>query len=122
MPLSENEQRILAEIEKHLEESDPRLAREVRRPARRTPTVSPWWAAAGVVGGFGIMLAALQIHPLLSFVGFLVMVAGGLALERSVRAVVERALEPPPSRAPMFFRGSRAARDDFDQGDDGTEN
>ncbi len=84
MPLSENEQRILAEIEKHLQASDPRLAREVSRSS------SPWVGGSlrtgilAAVAGLAILVLTLQVHFLLAFLGFLVMTAGALMIERSL--------------------------------------
>lgn len=88
MPLSENEQRILAEIEKHLQESDPRLAREVGRPSSFLTGVSLRSGIVATLGGLAMMVATLQIHFLLAFAGFLIMTAGAVAIERSL---IERA-------------------------------
>ncbi len=83
MPLSENEQRILAEIEKHLHQSDPRLARDVGRPSLVVGS-SLRAGAFAALGGLALLVGALQIHFLLSFVGFLIMTAGALTIERAL--------------------------------------
>lgn len=85
MPLSENEQRILADIERHLSESDPHLGREAAARTEAGP-ISLRWGAAGVVLGFAAMVATLQIHVLLAFGAFLLMLAGAIVLERSIRS------------------------------------
>ena len=86
MPLSEDEQRILSEIEQRLYESDPRLAREVRSTTVYTPAFRGLrWAALGFVVGVVFMIATLSVSFVLAFVGFLVMLASALAFERSLR-------------------------------------
>lgn len=86
MPLSEDEQRILAEIEKNLHESDPQLAREVgETTVYRHAIGSLKWSIVGVVVGIVVMIATLQIHYLLAFGGFLVMLVSSLGFERNLR-------------------------------------
>lgn len=88
MPLSDNEQKILAEIEKHLHESDPRLAREVSETTiYRHAIGSLKWSAAGCVAGLIMMIATLQIHFTLAFVGFLIMLVSALGFERNFRVM-----------------------------------
>lgn len=86
MPLSEDEQRILAEIEKNLHESDPRLAREVGETTiYRHALGSLKWSILLFFVGALAMVATLQIHYLVAFVGFLVMVAAAVGVERNMR-------------------------------------
>ena len=86
VPLSEDEQRILSEIEQRLYESDPRLAREVRSTTVYTPAFRGLkWAALGFVAGVVFMIATLSVSFVLAFAGFLVMLASALAFERSLR-------------------------------------
>ena len=87
MPLSEDEQRILTEIEQQLYASDPGLARQVGNttvfsgPFRRTR-----WAVLGLVVGLVLSLFLLQGSPWASFVfGFGLMLASGVYLERNLR-------------------------------------
>jgi hypothetical protein len=77
VPLSDHEQRVLEQIEQALYDEDPKFARlyqatDVRTHYRARVT----WAVVGVVGGLGVLLAAV-IVPLipLGIVGFLVMLA-----------------------------------------------
>ena len=86
MPLSEDEQRILTEIEQRLYESDPRLARDVRSTTVYTPAFRCLrWAALGFAVGVIFMIATLSVSFVLAFLGFLVMLASALAFERSLR-------------------------------------
>jgi len=87
LPLSEDEQRILSEIEEKLYESDPDLAREV---SQTTIYSHAWrnmkWAIAGLIVGFGLMLGLLyEVGFLPAFAGFLVMLASAVWLERNAR-------------------------------------
>ena len=86
MPLSEDEQRILDEIEKNLHESDPRLAKEVSETTvYRHALGSLKWSVLGFVAGLAVMIATLQIHFMLAFCGFLMMLASALGFERNLR-------------------------------------
>ena len=61
MPLSEDEQRILTEIENHLYESDPALVREVSETTVYTHAFRNLkWATAGFVLGVVLMVALLS--------------------------------------------------------------
>lgn len=86
MPLSEDEQRILSEIEQRLYESDPRLAREVRSTTVYTPAFRGLkWSLLGFLVGVVFMVATLSVSFVLAFAGFLVMLISALAFERSLR-------------------------------------
>ena len=88
MPLSEDEQRILSEIESHLYESDPQLAREVAETTVYTHAFrNIKWAALGLVVGAVLMVWLLSVSFFLSFGGFLVMLVSLLFLERNARRV-----------------------------------
>ncbi|MCY4175772.1 MAG: DUF3040 domain-containing protein [Acidimicrobiaceae bacterium] len=88
MPLSEDEQRILSEIETHLYESDPDLAREVAETTVYTHSFrNIRWAALGLLAGIVLMVWLLSVSYLLSFGGFLVMLVSLLFLERNARRV-----------------------------------
>ena len=76
MPLSEHEQRILADIEARLREDDPRFADTVG-----TTTVSTHLrrhlrlAAAGFFVGFILLFVGLQVHLIWGVLGFCIMLA-----------------------------------------------
>jgi len=103
MPLSEDEQRILAEIEKSLHETDPQLAREVgETTVYRHALGSLKWSALGLVAGVAVMVATLQMHYLLAFCGFLIMLTSALGLERNLRLMGRAGVD-------QFARAFRAA-------------
>lgn len=116
MPLSEDEQRILAEIEKNLHESDPRLAREVSETTvYRHALGSLKWSVMGFVAGVVVMVATLQIHYLLAFGGFLLMLGSAIGFERNFRLMGRAGVD-------QFSRAFRAAnpqmRRDSDRADE----
>ena len=79
MPLSEDEQRILSEIEERLYETDPALAREVGRTTVFThPARNLRLAILGCIAGLIFMILTLSTSYWLSFLGFLVMLAASL--------------------------------------------
>ena len=87
MPLSEDEQRILQEIEQQLYASDPELAREVSSTTvYRHAGRNLKWAALGFVGGLILMVASLVQFksPVLPFACFLVMLAAALFFQRNL--------------------------------------
>lgn len=94
MPLSEEEQRILSEIEQGLYASDPALAREIadstlyRHAARNLR-----WAAVGFVLGTAFLIGTLHISPVVSFLGFLAMLGSTLAFERNARRLGKAGFE-----------------------------
>jgi len=117
MPLSEDEQRILRQIEEQFYENDPKFAQQVgssslyRHGMRRVR-----WATLGLILGLAFLIATLQIHFLLSFVGFLAMLGCAFIIERNLRAMgrvglqdlagVVRGKRPDSSRLKDRFRRS----------------
>lgn len=94
MPLSEDEQRILLQIEQEFYESDPEFAREV---GETTLYRHAWrnikWALAAFVVGLGVMISALSVSFLLAFIGFVVMFAATIVIERNGRKLGRAGLE-----------------------------
>ena len=86
MPLSEDEQRILHEIERSFYEHDPDFAKGVSQT-----TLSPSagrntkWAVLGFVGGFVLLVLSFAASRLLALAAFLLMVSCALMLERNLR-------------------------------------
>ena len=86
MPLSEDEQRILSEIEQQLYASDPSLAREVgsttiyRHAGRNLK-----WAGLGFAVGLVIMVLTFISSIALALAGFLLMLASAIFFERNLR-------------------------------------
>jgi hypothetical protein len=88
VPLSEDEQRILSEIEAKLYETDPSLAKEVGSTTVYTAGLrSLRWATVGFIVGLIAMIATLSTSYWLAFVGFLIMLAAALVFERSARSL-----------------------------------
>lgn len=87
MPLSDDEQRILREIEAQLE-TDEKFASAVSsaglyRHSARTIR----WAGLGMVLCLAGIVGSLQVHFLLAFVAFIGMLACALVIERQVRLI-----------------------------------
>jgi len=86
VPLSEDEQRILQEIEQQLYASDPDLAHEVSSTTiYRHAGRNLKWAALGFVVGVVFMVSMLAVSFWLAFGGFLVMLACAIVFERNLR-------------------------------------
>lgn len=86
MPLSEDEQRILQEIEQQLRQSDPALARDIADTTVYTHAYRNLkWSLLGLVLGLAFLLFALATSFWLAFAGFLVMLVSALAVERNAR-------------------------------------
>ena len=87
VPLSEDEQRILREIERTFYESDPEFAGKVRSETLyRHAGRNCKWAALGFLAGLVILLVSFARNPLLGFFGgFLTMLASAFVFERNLR-------------------------------------
>ena len=86
MPLSEDEQRILSEIEQHLYASDPQLVREVSSTTiYRHAGRNLRWAALGFVAGLAVMILTFTTSIILAFAGFLAMLGCAILFERNLR-------------------------------------
>jgi hypothetical protein len=94
VPLSEDEQRILHEIERSFYENDPAFARGVKD----SPTLyrhagrNMKWAAAGFVVGL-VLLVVFLSSLVLALVGFAVMLLSALAFERNLRKLGRAGLQ-----------------------------
>jgi hypothetical protein len=125
VPLSEDEQRILHEIERSFYENDPDFARGVRE----SPTVyrhagrNMKWAALGFVGGL-VMLVVFLSSLALALIGFAVMLGSALVFERNLRKLGRAGLaqisESVRSRGfpDVFGDTRRRLRDRFKRSDD----
>lgn len=103
MPLSENEQRILRQIEEQLE-TDERFASAVSPAGLYRHSVRiVRWAALGVIAALALTIAALRIHFLLAFGGFLGMLGCVLVIESQLRAMSKAGLKDVAAT----LRGSR---------------
>ena len=111
MPLSEHEQRVLAEIERRLYEDDPTFVESVSRSAdTRSLGRRLRWAIVGFVLGV-IALLGLTFHLAFGVIGFalmLVSVVVGAAAVRTLGAEHARSLGD-------HVRGAFARRRDDDR-------
>ena len=88
MPLSEEEQRILHQIEQQFYESDPQFAANVgqaslyRHALRRIV-----WAALMLLAGLAFLVAMLEVHLALAFAGFLVMLTAAFIIDKNARTI-----------------------------------
>jgi Flp pilus assembly protein TadB len=103
MPLSEHEQRILRQIEQQLEQ-DPTFATRGYRVSRSRLVL----LAVGLVGAVVVTVLALSVSFWLSFAGFGVVLALGIALEREVRLLARERLGTLPISA--WLGGARRNR------------
>ena len=88
MPLSEDEQRILHEIEQQFYETDPAFAREVESTTLyRHAFRNIKWATLGFLAGVGVLVwALLNGNVVVAFVGgFLVMLVSAIWFEQNAR-------------------------------------
>lgn len=116
MPLSEDERRILAEIERQLEQSDPALVREVSETTvYRHALGSIKWSVLGFIAGVALMVGTLQIHFALAFVGFLLMLVSALRFERDLRRMGRAGLASVSSSLRSANLGDRIRRTDRDE-------
>jgi hypothetical protein len=94
MPLSEDEQRILKEIEENLSATDPKLVQQVSDTTlyRHAARVIKW-SAAGFVAGLVLMVLTFTTTLILGVVGFAIMLGCALAIEHNVRKLGRAGIE-----------------------------
>jgi hypothetical protein len=105
MPLSEHEQRILAEIERRLLEEDPKFAHQVGSSFRAHLARRMKLAVAGFILGLIVVISAPFLENVaVGVAGFVIMLACVFVFMRTMRrrATVERPVTgaPPPSGSP----------------------
>jgi len=94
VPLSEDEQRILSQIEEQLYETDPDLAHEVGSTTVYTDSRrNLFWATLGGLVGLGVMVFTLSTSYLVSFLGFVILLISALFVERSLRQLGKISIE-----------------------------
>jgi Flp pilus assembly protein TadB len=82
VPLSEDEQRILRQIELDLE-SDPAFAERGYRVSRRRLVL----LSVGLIVGLGLIIAGLAVSFWLAFAAFVAVFVIGVQLESEIRVV-----------------------------------
>ena len=115
MPLSEDEQRILHEIERRFYESDPAFASQVSQTTLyRHAGRNCKWAAVGFVFGLAFLLLFFARSLVLGAFGFGVMVASAWVFERNLRKMGRAGLaqltESMKSRNPGELLGDARRR------------
>ena len=107
MPLSEEEQRILRQIEEQLQR-DPGFARDLRPTSSGSRRGLFLSVALGVVA-IALAVFLLSVSPYLSFVAFVGALAAAVVAERYVRALGDEALRQVQA---MRRNASGAGRND----------
>ena len=102
MALSDEEQRLLEQMEAALAAEDPKLVNalrgtSVRRVHRRRAAL----AGVGFFAGLGLLIAGISITPFLSVLGFVIMVA----------AAVTATQRPSPGRMALVPAKARVERE-----------
>jgi len=125
MPLSDEEQKILKEIEAQLNATDPDLVEQVSRTTLyRHAARMIRWAALGVLAGLVLLILTFADYTLVALIGFLIMLGCLLVIERNVRKLGRHGLQTLTGgwRASGGLRGifgdqGRAWRDRFRRDD-----
>ncbi len=125
MPLNEDEQRILAEIERQFHAQDPDSAKRISSTTlQRYLARNSRWAAAGFIVGLVILLVAFASSWIIGIFGFLIMVASAVVLIQNLRKIsrlgleqVSRSINSRKLSETMDDFGKRLRRR-FDRGDD----
>lgn len=94
VPLSEDEQRILRQIEQELEQ-DPTFSQRVSRVSRRRLVL----LSIGLVIGLAVTILGLAVNYLLAFGGFVVVLVLAVALESEIRLIGRERLGALPVSA-----------------------
>lgn len=105
MPLSEDEQRILRQIEQQLEQ-DPTFAQRGYRVSRRRAIV----LAFGLLVGLVITIGGLAVSFVVAFAGFVLVLIMAIMLESEVRLLGRERLGQLPISA--WLSGRRPGVDD----------
>ena len=85
MPLSDDEQRILSQIEQQLHETDPALAKEVATTTVYTQSArNIKWSILGFIIGLVTIVLTLSVSFWLAVIGFVMMLAAALLFEQNL--------------------------------------
>jgi hypothetical protein len=94
MPLSEDEQRILNQIEQQFYDTDPAFARGVSQKTLYNHAFRNLkWATLGFIAGLVFLRFTLSTSYVLSFAGFLGMLAAAFVFERNARKLGRAGLQ-----------------------------
>lgn len=110
MPLSENEQRLLEQMEAALAAEDPKLASTLRgTTTRRLHRRRAALAGLGFLVGIAALVGGLEFSPVLSVAGFVIMLVSTVVALRSWEQVDGN--QPSVVQPSARPRGSSAERD-----------
>ena len=88
MPLSENEQRIIAEMERSLTSTDPNFAKTVKTThVYHHSGVRLRWAVIGFLVGLAVLVVSFSMSTVGGFVGVAIMFASAVVAERHLRTL-----------------------------------
>ena len=126
MPLSDEEQKILKEIEAQLNATDPGLVEQVSRTTLyRHSARMIRWAALGVLAGLVLLILTFADYTVVALIGFLIMLGCLLVIERNVRKLGRAGMQTltggwreSGGLRGIFGEQGRAWRDRFRRGDD----
>jgi hypothetical protein len=115
VPLSEHEQRILAELEESLVRQDPEFAERVRSESvYRHAGRYCKWAAVSFVLGVVVLVAFFAKTPVVGFIGVVIMFGSAVVFERNLRRMGRDGEQSKASAASSGFEGAvTEARDWF---------
>lgn len=108
MGLNDNEEKILAEIERQFYEEDPELARAVKnieKPARVDVRLS----LLGVVAGLAVVIGFFATNTIVAFLGFALLVGSATALVTGLRARGSQLT--PPANDEQSDSGGRSSHE-----------
>lgn len=108
VPLSEDEQRILRQIEQELEQ-DPTFSERGYRVSRRRSLL----LTAGLLAGLVLTIGGLAVNFVIAFAGFVLVLVMAIMLESELRLLGRERLGQLPISA--WLSGRRAPSDDDDQ-------
>jgi uncharacterized membrane protein len=117
MPLSDHEQRILAELEESLVRQDPEFAERVRSESvYRHAGRNCKWAAVTFVLGVVVLVAFFSKSPIAGFLGVVIMFASAVWFDRNLRRLgragwhdLTRSRDGEPSKAAAASSGLEGA-------------
>lgn len=89
MPLSEDEQRILQQIEQRFYAHDPRSAERLGTTLPRYLARNCRWSAAVALVGLVILLASFASNWVVGVVGLAILLAGAIGLTQNLRRMGE---------------------------------
>jgi len=114
MPLSDDEQKILSQIEQQLHETDPDLANEVATTTVYTHAArNIKWSVLGFIIGLAVIVLTLSTSFWLAFLGFAIMLAAALYFEQNMRKLGKAGMNQLSARVGSGGLRNAAERNPF---------